>query len=150
MEDVLGGPNKPGYLGVASISDKDVLDHSNHPVLLAEAISTAWANHKAWELPKDFPYAGQAPQPYTDRLTPVRLQVVKRLIPKTSATAQTSEAAGLLSVPRINGTNVLVRKDVLTATDLLRAFVAETTVNGEAARVAQFYLSTMKFKEHET
>ena len=133
---MLGGPNKPGYLVVASTSDKGVLDHSNHPVLLAEAIAVALANHKAWELPKDYPYDGQVPQPYPDRLTPVRLQVVKRLIPKTSAIAQTYESVGLLSVPRINGTNVLVRKDMLTATDLLRAFVAETTVDGEAARVA--------------
>ena len=69
VEDVLGGPNKPGYSGVASISDKTVLDQSNYPVLFAEAIAAALANHKAWELPKDFPYAGQAPQPYPLRLT---------------------------------------------------------------------------------
>ena len=85
VENVLGGPGKPCYSGVAPISDRTILDHTNHPVLLAEAIAAALSNHKAWELPKDFPCNGEAPKPYPDRLTPVRLHVVKRLIPKTSA-----------------------------------------------------------------
>ena len=55
VEDVLGGPGKKGYSGLAPITDKEILDHTNHPVLVAEAIAAALSNHHdSWELPSDF------------------------------------------------------------------------------------------------
>lgn len=121
VDDVLARYGKPAYSGLTPISDKAVLDHTNRPALWTEAIATQLSRTKAWELPKDVPYNGEPSKPYEDHLTPARLDVVRKLIPKSWETAQKYDSRGSIHVPRINGTHERLRGDTLTATDLFRA-----------------------------
>lgn len=109
VDDVLGGHGKPGYSGLAPISDKVDLDQTNHPVLWAEAIATALSRTKTWGLPKNASYNCGPPKPYKDRLTPVRPEVVRRLLPKSSAIAHKYDTKAEIQVSCTSGTHLGMR-----------------------------------------
>lgn len=89
-------------------------------------------------------------KPYVDRLTLDRLQLVRKLLPSNTETAQTFDRKEPVLVPLINGTHVKVDGDSLTTTDMLRTFVAETTRDRDVARLAEDYMCRMQLQGKES
>lgn len=108
IEKILGGRTKPSYSGLTSCNTHFLLSRINHPVLLAHAITKTFATQPGWKLPRNASYI----------LTPLRLAVVRGLIPENCAVAELFDEGATLNVPRNDGSHVEVNRADLTATNL--------------------------------
>ena len=94
-------------------------------------------------MPLDTAYIGFPPQLSREALTPLRVAVLKKIIPRRCSTMLAVECNKTIVGPHVDGRQIPKPGHSLTAPEILRTFAKESTISGQSACVAREMLRIM-------
>eukprot|EP00904_Undaria_pinnatifida_P006979 jgi/Undpi1/3410/HiC_scaffold_15.g06783.m1 len=101
-------------------------------------------------MPIDTAYIGFSPQPLREAFTPLRVAVLKNIIPRRCSTMLAVECNKTILAPHVDGRQIPKPGHSLTAPKILRTYVKESTISGQSACNAREMLRIMTPNKGDT